>query len=80
MQMAHEERLALRQEHAKPILDHIKSWMEKHRYQVLPKEPSGEAFKYVLERLEKLCRYTDNVGVKINNNQRQNNMLPRPCL
>lgn len=76
MQMTHDERLALRQEHAKPILDHIRSWMEKHRYQVLPKEPIGEAFKYVLERWDKLCRYTDHGDVEIDNNLVENSIRP----
>ena len=50
--------------------------MEKHRYQVLPKEPIGEAFKYVLERWDKLCRYTDHGDVEIDNNLVENSIRP----
>jgi transposase len=76
LQLTHEERLTLRQEHAKPILEHLKEWLDKEIYKITPQSPTGKAFAYVLKRWDKLCRYTDHGNVEIDNNLVENAIRP----
>jgi len=45
---APEERKAIRQKRAKPILDKIKAWLDENVVKVLPKSSLGEAIAYTL--------------------------------
>lgn len=45
-----EERWALRQEHALPILETFREWMDGEHLQVLPKSPLGQALGYTLNQ------------------------------
>ncbi len=62
-----DQRLALRREKAVPVLDTMKTWMEKHRHTVLPKSPLGKALTYVTNQWDALCRYTEDGRLDIDN-------------
>jgi transposase len=62
-----EERLSLRQEKSKPILDEFRQWMD-DRLDVLPGSLLGKAIGYANNRWDKLTIYTDTANVPIDNN------------
>jgi transposase len=59
-----------RQEHAVPILDQFKSWLDEERAnkRILPKSPIRAAFTYTLNQWEALCRYTQEGYLSYDNN------------
>jgi transposase len=59
-----------RQEHAVPILDEFKSWLngERDGKRILPKSPIRAAFTYTLNQWEALCRYTQEGYLSYDNN------------
>jgi len=61
-------RQALRQEAARPILEEIRVWLEKHAAGVPPKSLLGQAITYTSKRLVALRRYTDDGRLEIDNN------------
>jgi transposase len=52
-----EQRHALRQTHALPILAQFKTWLDEQSSRVLPKSPIGEAFTYTRNQWDALVRY-----------------------
>ena len=60
-----EERLAMRQEHAAPVLEALRAWMTEKVSQVDRKSDLAEAFNYSLNRWESLCRYTKDGRLEI---------------
>jgi transposase len=71
-----EERKAIRQEQATPILDKIKEWLDQKVVQVLPKSPLGEAISYTLELWPKLTTYLEDGHIEIDNNKAENAIRP----
>lgn len=69
-----ENRRRARQERAVPILRGLKARLEENRG--LPKSPWGKAVRYALMRWEKLCRYTEDGRVEIDNNLVENAIRP----
>jgi len=63
-----EERGALREREAAPILDEFQAWLEDERLRVLPKSGMGQAIGYVLENWEAFKRYTEDGRLAIDNN------------
>jgi len=57
-QMSFDERHALRQEHALPILAEIRAWLGANSIAVLPKSAIGKAIGYMLGQWSKLEAYT----------------------
>ena len=70
------ERLALRQEHAKPWLNEIQDTARSLVMQVLPKSKLGEALTYTLNQWEKLARCLEDGEVELSNNIAENSMRP----
>jgi transposase len=69
----HARRWALRNEHARPVLDTIKEkldeWFEDASFEgVLPKSPLGQATRYALNNWEALERYLESGKLNIDNN------------
>jgi transposase len=62
-------RQALRQEKARPWLDHFKLWLQAQKALVLPKSPIGEAIHYAVEQWTALCRYLEDGRLEIDNNR-----------
>jgi transposase len=71
-----DERYQLRQEHAVPILADLKSWMLENYRSVLPKSIIGQALYYSLQRWDKLCVYTTDGRLQIDNNLVENAIRP----
>ena len=59
-----------------PILDALGKWMKEQYKQTLPKSPIGKALAYSIERWERLCLYTTNGMLNIDNNPVENNIRP----
>lgn len=61
---------AARQEHALPILQSFKTWLdrEKNDQRILPKSPIRSAFTYTLNQWAALCRYTTEGYLSFDNN------------
>ena len=67
-ELGREERYALRQRCAVPVLEHFKEYLERARVRVLPKSPEGMALAYALSNWAALRRYTDDGDLAIDNN------------
>ena len=71
-----DELLLLRQQHAIPVLDNLKTWMLENYKTVLPKSAIGQALNYSLQRWDKLSLYTTNGRLQIDNNLVENAIRP----
>jgi hypothetical protein len=63
-----DERLALRQRYAAPVLLEFRNFLERERARVLPKSPQGMAMAYTLSNWAALGRYTEDGDLAIDNN------------
>jgi transposase len=61
-------RLALRREKSIPILDEIKSWLDRESQIVLPRSPMSKAITYAMNQWSALCTYTTQGFLNIDNN------------
>ena len=75
-EMALAEKHAQRQEHAQPLLDQLKTWLEQSSLQVPPKSALGKAIAYSLKQWAKLVRYLDNGNLAIDNNRAERAIKP----
>jgi len=75
-QMSFEERHALRQAHALPILAEIRAWLGANSVAVLPKSAIGKAIGYMLGQWAKLEAYTRDGRLEIDNNLVENAIRP----
>lgn len=71
-----DERHQHRQQHAVPVLDNLKTWMVENYKAVLPKSIIGQAIYYSLQRWDKLCAYTSDGRLQIDNNLVENAIRP----
>lgn len=71
-----DERRALRQEKAAPLLKQIRLWLEAQATDVLPKSPMGEAIQYALNQWDALERYTEDGDLAIDNNTAERALRP----
>ena len=62
------ERLALRQEKAVPLLADFAAWLHELQPHALPKSPLSQAIHYTLENWTALTRYTQEGRLRIDNN------------
>ena len=70
------EKRALRQEHAKPVLEAIKHWLDQKAPQVLPQSLLGKAVHYALGLWPKLILYIEDGDIEIDNNKTENAIRP----
>lgn len=71
-----EEKYALRQLHALPLLMEFKVWLDKTAQQTAPKTTLGEAVAYTLRQWEKLMTYTQHGQLCIDNNRAERAVKP----
>jgi transposase len=71
-----EKRYQLRQRHAKPVLDEMRSWLDKTLPQVPPTSATGKALHYLHNEWPKLIRYLDDGRLEIDNNAAENAIRP----
>ena len=63
-----DERRALRQEKARPVVEDFRRWLDAQALVALPKSPLGRAIAYALDQWTALCRYLDDGDFAIDNN------------
>ena len=63
-----EDRLAVRQLQARPILDKLHEYLLEIQVEVLPKSPEGRAVRYALKNWKALTRYSEDGNLEIDNN------------
>ncbi len=71
-----EEKYALRQSHAVPLLTEFKVWLDKSAQHTNPKSTLGEAVAYTLRQWEKLTTYTQHGQLCIDNNRAERAVKP----
>jgi transposase len=71
-----DDRLALRQREAAPILDKLGVWMKAEYQKVPPKSAIAQALAYSINRWAKLCVYITNGDLKIDNNPVERSIRP----
>ena len=62
-----DERRAIRQARAAPLLEELRAWMEKMLRSFSPKSETAEAIRYALSRWRALARYVDDGRIEIDN-------------
>jgi len=74
----YEQRLALRQEQAIPILEDLGQWLKDQLKsgKILPRSPIGQALGYALRRWDGLCAYAHDGQLEIDNNLVENTIRP----
>lgn len=75
-EMGPDARHALRQQHARPVLDKLGAWLEKTLPQVPPKTALGAALHYLKQQWPRLVRYLDDGRYPIDNNAIENAIRP----
>ena len=70
------ERVALRQQYAKPIFDELEIWLKEQQGKISGKMPLGKAIRYALARLPKARAYLDNGVLEIDNNTAERAVRP----
>lgn len=75
-ELSHDELYQLRQQQAVAVLVDLKSWMLENYKAVLPQSTIGQALHYSLQRWKKLCLYTTDGRLQIDNNLVENTIRP----
>ena len=70
------ERMALRQEYAKPIFDDLEVWLKKQLGKISSKTPLAKVIKYALARLPKAQPYLDHGFLEFDNNTAKRAVRP----
>lgn len=70
------EKQAYRLEHATPLLEEYKAWLDKSIQQVPPKSALGKAVAYSLNQWLKLTRYLEDGQLTIDNNRAERAIKP----
>jgi transposase len=70
------EKQAYRLEHATPLLEEYKTWLDKSILQVPPKSALGKAIAYSLNQWPKLTRYLEDGHLNIDNNRAERAVKP----
>jgi transposase len=75
-ELSHDDLCQQRQQQAVPVLDDLKTWMLENYKAVLPQSTIGQAMHYSLQRWDKLCLYTTNGRLQMDNNLVENAIRP----
>jgi len=75
-EMTPDEIRKYRQEHSKPIMDKMKSWLDERYGAVLPQGNLGKAISYSYTNWEKLIVFLENGLIPIDNNMTENAIRP----
>lgn len=70
------ERVALRQEYAKPIFDDLEVWLKDQLGKISGKTPLAKAIRYALTRMPKARPYLDNGFLELDNNTAERAVRP----
>ena len=70
------ERVAIRQEYAKPLFDDLEVWLQAQLRKISSKMPLAKAINYALGRLPKARPYLDNGFLELDNNTAERAVKP----
>jgi transposase len=70
------ERLIVRQQRSKPMVENIKQWIESQITQVLPQSLLGKALSYTLNQWPKLIVFLERGDIPLDNNRAENVIRP----
>jgi len=70
------DRVALRQEYAKPIFDDLEAWLREQLNKISGKTPLAKAIRYALTRLPKARPYLDHGFLELDNNTAERAVRP----
>ena len=71
-----EKRYHYRQEHARPLLEEIRQWLDRALPKVPPTTATGKALNYLHNQWPKLIRYLEDGRLEIDNNRTENAIRP----
>ena len=71
-----DQRKDLRCAQALPILEELGKWMKDQYTKTIPRNPINKALAYSIQRWDKLCLYTTNGMLSIDNNPVENSIRP----
>ena len=71
-----EQRYAVRQQQAKPLLVAFKTWLDESKQKTPPKSPIGKAIQYALKQWPKVIRYLEDGRCNIDNNYTERTIKP----
>jgi transposase len=71
-----EERLKIRTERSRPVVDAFLSWLRTQRSRVLPKSTLGKAIAYCLNQWEKLEAFLKDGRLELDNNRSERSIKP----
>ena len=74
--LSDDERKQKRQELAKPIMEHLKAWMETEGIKFSERSLMGKAVTYAYTRWDNMMRYLENGAIQIDNNLAENAIRP----
>ncbi|MGH8436322.1 MAG: IS66 family transposase [Pseudomonas sp.] len=70
------ERLAARQQRSRPLLDQLKSWLDKTQPHIAGQTALGKAVNYLASNWNRLVRYVEGGHLPIDNNRAENAIRP----
>jgi transposase len=70
------QRLAMRQEKSRPLLDELKTWLMGQRLQLVNADVTAKAIDYTLKRWQALVVHVDDARVPVDNNAVENAIRP----
>ena len=66
-----EQRRARRDKHTRPILDELRTWIDKYRGSIPPKTPLGKGIGYLHRQWQRLLLFLDDGNIEATNNRRE---------
>ncbi|CEP35289.1 Integron integrase [Halomonas sp. R57-5] len=74
--LAPEARQTLRDQKSRPLIDQLRTWLDKSLAQVLPKSALGKALHYLDHQWPRLTRFLDDGLIPLDNNPAENAIRP----
>ena len=71
-----DERLRIRQEKSRPLLDEFKAWLQATRPTLFNADVTAKAIDYTLNRWVALCAHLSHAGIGVDNNPAENAIRP----
>ena len=71
-----DERLRIRQEKSRPLLDEFKAWLQATRQTLFNADVTAKAIDYTLNRWAALCVHLSHAGIGVDNNPAENAIRP----
>jgi transposase len=66
-----EQRCARRQEHSRPVVERLRTWVDTHRDVIPPKTPLGRGLGYLHRQWHRLLLFLEDGNIELTNNRRE---------